>query len=174
MIPDPGDELVDVVDDGGRVVGVVSRREMRARRLPHRATYVLVFNRRGELLIHLRTAGKDIYPAHWDVAVGGVLAAGESFEVGADRELEEELGVSAPLQPLFPVRYADADTVIHGMAYRAEHDGPFRFQPEEIVRGEFVDLDALTIRTAREPFCPDGLVVLAEYRRRVLSPPSGG
>ena len=38
----------------------------------------------------------------------------------------------------------------------------------------FVDLDALTIRTAREPFCPDGLVVLAEYRRRVLSPPSGG
>jgi isopentenyldiphosphate isomerase len=171
---DPGDELVDVVDDGGRVVGVVSRREMRARRLPHRATYVLVFNRRGELLIHLRTPGKDIYPAHWDVAVGGVLAAGESFEVGADRELEEELGVSAPLQPLFPVRYADADTVIHGMAYRAEHDGPFRFQPEEIVRGEFVDLDALTIRTAREPFCPDGLVVLAEYRRRVLSPPSGG
>jgi len=172
--PDPGDELVDVVDDGGRVVGVVSRREMRARRLPHRATYVLVFNRRGELLIHLRTPEKDVYPAHWDVAVGGVLGAGESFEVGAGRELREELGVSAPLQPLFPVRDADADNIIHGMAYRAEHDGPFRFQPEEIVRGEFVDPDALTVRTTREPFCPDGLVVLAEYRRRVLSSPSGG
>jgi isopentenyldiphosphate isomerase len=170
---DRGEELVDVVDDAGHVVAVVSRREMRARHLPHRAAYVLVFNRRGELLIHLRTAQKDVYAAHWDVAVGGVLAAGESFEAGAGRELVEELGVSAPLQPLFPVRYADADTVVHGMAYRVEHDGPFRFQPEEIVRGEFVDLDAVTIRTAREPFCPDGLVVLAEYRRRALSPSSG-
>src|SRR5262249_32606977 len=118
--------------------------------------------------------GKDVYPAHWDVAVGGVLAAGESFEVGAARELREELGVAAPLQALFPVRYADADNVIHGMAYRAEHEGPFRFQPEEFVRGEFIDLDTLTVRAAREAFCPDGLVVLAEYRRRALSPPSGG
>ena len=174
MSHQPGEELVDVVDDAGRAVAVVPRREVRARRLPHRVAYVLVFNRRGELLIHLRTPRKDVYPAHWDVAVGGVLAAGESFEVGAGRELAEELGVSAPLEPLFPVRYADADTVVHGMAYRAEHDGPFRFQPEEIVRGEFVAVDAVTIRTAREPFCPDGLGVLAEYRRRVLTPPSGG
>ena len=57
------------------------------------------------------------------------------------------------------------------------------------VRGHFAELTAtgdihpekpetstveVTIRTAREPFCPDGLVVLAEYRRRVLTPPSGG
>jgi len=84
---DPGDDLVDVVDDGGRVVGRATRREMRARRLPHRSTYILVFNRRGELFIHLRTATKDVYPSHWDVCVGGVVAAGESFDDGAAREL---------------------------------------------------------------------------------------
>ena len=48
-------ELVDVVDETGQPVGVVTRREMRARRLPHRTSYVLVFNRRGELFIHQRT-----------------------------------------------------------------------------------------------------------------------
>jgi len=159
-------ELVDVVDDAGRVVRVVTRREMRVRRLPHRTSYILVFNRRGELFIHQRTPTKDVYPGHWDVAVGGVLAAGESFEAGAGREVREELGVEPALEPLFPLRYADADTVVHGMAFQAVHDGPFRLQPEEIVRGEFVTLEEIEGRTAHEPFCPDGLAALAQYRRR--------
>ena len=159
-------ELVDVVDEEGRTVGVVSRGEMRARRLPHRSAYVLVFNGAGDLFIHLRVPTKDVYPGHWDVAVGGVLAAGERFDDGARREAAEELGVVVDVEPLFPVRWTDAHTVVHGMAYRAVHEGPFRLQPEEIVRGEFVALDAVAARAAREPFCPDGLAVLEEFRRR--------
>jgi isopentenyldiphosphate isomerase len=161
----PGDELVDVIDEQGRTVGTVTRRQMRGRRLPHRCTYVLVFNRRGELFIHLRTAGKDVYPSYWDVAVGGVLASGETFDRGAGRELREELGVEAALEALFPFRYADERTVVQAMAYRAVHDGPFRLQPEEIVRGEFVPPGEVSARAARERFCPDGLAVLAEYLR---------
>ncbi|MCW5890624.1 MAG: NUDIX domain-containing protein [bacterium] len=163
---DPGSELVDVVDDDGRVVGVVTRREMRARRLPHRSTYILVFDAAGRLFVHLRTPTKDVYPAHWDVCVGGVLGAGEAFDAGAARELREELGVDAPLEALFPFRWADAASVVHGRVYAARHDGPFRLQPEEIVRGEFLVLDAVAARAAVAPFCPDGLAVLDAYRRR--------
>ncbi len=160
------EEIVDVLDDAGAVVGRATRRTMRAKRLPHRTTYVLVFDRRGALFIHLRTATKDLYPSHWDVCVGGVVVAGESFDDGAARELVEELGVSAPLERLFPLPYADDFTVAHGMVYRATHDGPFRLQADEIVCGEFVSLDLLDARTRRDPFCPDGLVVLARYRER--------
>jgi isopentenyldiphosphate isomerase len=159
-------ELVDVVDEEGRTVGVVSRREMRARRLPHRSAYVLVFNGAGELFVHLRVPTKDVYPGHWDVAIGGVLAAGEGFDDGARREAEEELGIAVDVEPLFPVRWADAHTVVHGMAYRAVHEGPFRLQPEEIVRGQFIALDAVAGRAAREPFCPDGHPGHAELRPR--------
>ena len=159
-------ELVDVLDDHGRVVGTVTRAEMRARRLPHRSVYVLVFNARGELFVHLRTATKDVFPSHWDPAVGGVLQAGETFDQAAHRESEEELGVAVTPEPLFPVHYADAHTIVHGMAYEARHDGPFRLQPEEIVRGEFLSLDAMAEHAARVPYCPDGLAVVAEFRRR--------
>ena len=162
---DPGRELIDVVDDAGAVTSQVSRREMRARRLPHRSTYVLVFDWRGRLFVHLRTATKDVYPSHWDVCVGGVLAAGESFDDGAARELAEEIGVAAPLVHLFPFRYEDATTIVHGMVYRTTHDGPFRLQPEEIVRGEFVAPGDVLARARRETFCPDGLAVLDAYRR---------
>jgi isopentenyldiphosphate isomerase len=164
MTGNPGDELVDVIDDEGRTIATVTRREVRARRLPHRCTYILVFNRAGNLFLHLRTASKDVYPLHWDVAVGGVLAAGESFEAGARREAAEELGIDVQPEVLFPFRYEDAASVVQAMVYRVVHDGPFRLQPEEIVRGEFVPLDEVAARIAREPFCPDGLAVFAEYQ----------
>lgn len=163
---DPGDDLVDVVDAAGRTIAVATRREMRARKLAHRSVYVLVFDRRGHLFIHLRVPTKDVYPGRWDVAVGGVLQAGERFAAAAGREASEELGVEVTPAPLFPFHFADGATDVHGMVYRATHDGPFRLQREEIVRGEFVPLDAIAARATRDPFCPDGLAVLAEYRRR--------
>jgi isopentenyldiphosphate isomerase len=166
MSGNPGDELVDVIDDEGRTIATLTRREMRGRRLPHRCTYILVFNHSGDLFLHLRTAGKDVYPSHWDVTVGGVLAAGESFTAGARRELAEELSIDAEPEELFPFRYEDAASVVQAVVYRVVHEGPFRLQPEEIVRGEFVPLREVAVRSAREPFCPDGLAVLAEYQRR--------
>lgn len=161
-----GDELVDILDDDGRPVEVVSRREMRRRRLPHRCVYLLVFNSRGELFVHLRTPTKDVYPAHWDVTVGGVPAAGEPLSAAAHREGREELGVELAPVPCFAHRYADAFTVVQGMVYVARHDGPFRLQAEEVVRGEFVPLADLPARLAVQPFCPDGLSVLAEWQHR--------
>src|SRR5712691_9652435 len=100
MTTDPGEELVDVIDEEGRTVDTVPRREIRRRRLGHRCVYVLVFNNKGELFIHLRTPTKDVYPSHWDVCVGGVLAAGESFDHGARREAREELGVEVESERL--------------------------------------------------------------------------
>src|SRR5260370_27234719 len=129
MAIDPGQELVDVIDDQGRTVATVTRREIRTRKLPHRCIYLLVLNRRGELFIHLRTSTKDIYPGYWDVTAGGVLLAGESFDAGARREASEELGIDVEPERICPFRYAAAGTIVQAMVYRLVHDGPFRLQP---------------------------------------------
>jgi len=163
----PGDELVDVIDEAGNTVGVVTRREMRARKLPHRCTYVLVFNSRGELFIHQRTATKDVFPSYWDTCVGGVLSAGESFAGGVKREIREELGIDAEAEELFDFWYRGPESFAHGMVYRLKHDGPFELQVEEIVRGEFVAVNDVVERTKREAFCPDGVLVLKKYLRAV-------
>jgi len=164
------EERVDWIDDAGRTLGVVTRREMRAKRLPHRCVYILVFDRQGRLFVHLRTATKDVYPSHWDVAAGGVLAAGETFDEGAARELQEELGVTTSLEPLFPFRYSDERTIVQAMVYRTLHEGPFRLQPEEVVRGEFRTLQEIDAAVRVQPFCPDGLLVLAQYRQLQVGP----
>jgi isopentenyldiphosphate isomerase len=162
----PADEIVDVIDAAGNTIGVFTRRQMRAERLPHRCTYALVFNTRGELFIHLRTATKDLYPSHWDACIGGVLAAGETFAQGVRREIQEELGIDADAEELFPFCYEDHATTVQAMVYRLVHGGPFVLQAEEIVRGEFSPLADVLERIKNEPFCPDGVQVLQEYLRR--------
>jgi isopentenyldiphosphate isomerase len=160
------EELVDVVDTEDHVVGRARRAEMRARRLRHRATYLLVFNRRGELFVHLRAATKDVYPSHWDVAVGGVVGAGESYDDGARRELAEELGIrEAVPEPLFAIAYSDATNQVNGRVYRVTWDGPLTLQAEEIVRGEWLPLAAVRARLQTAPFCPDGVAVFERYLR---------
>lgn len=163
------DELVDVIDEAGETVGVVTRREMRERKLPHRCTYVLVFNSRGELFIHLRTPTKDVFPSYWDVCVGGVLSAGETFAVGVKREIQEELGIDAEATELFAFWYRGPASFAHGMVYRLDHDGPFQLQVEEIVRGEFVRMDGVLERIKKEPFCPDGVDVLNQFLKFTFS-----
>src|SRR5258706_14093985 len=156
---DPGKELVDVIDGAGNVVGVTTREEMRAGRLPHRCVYLLLFDSRGRLFVHRRTAAKDVFPSFWDLCIGGVLATGESYDAGARREAREELGVDLEIRALFPFHYADPNTVVNGMVYTAVHDGPFDLQPEEVETGEFVPISELPERWDRYRFCPDGLAV---------------
>ncbi len=89
---DPGDTLIDIVDEDDRVVDVVTRREMRARNLRHRSVGIAVLDAEGRVLIHRRADTKDVWPGRWDLAVGGVVDSGERWEVAAARELAEEIG----------------------------------------------------------------------------------
>jgi isopentenyldiphosphate isomerase len=162
------DELVTIVDERNKVVGAVPRQEMRAGRLLHRATYVLVFNSRGELYLQKRTASKDIFPSCYDVAAGGVVLSGESYEDGALRELEEELGIKGvPLTRLFDFSYQDKDVRVWGAAYSCVYDGEMVLQEEEIESGAFLPMDEVFRRAESEPFTPDGLYVLRRYGEMV-------
>jgi isopentenyldiphosphate isomerase len=163
-------ELVDVVDADDRVIGRATRAEVRAQKLRHRATYILVFNRRGQLFVHQRTASKDVYPSYFDVAVGGVVGAGESYDEGALRELAEEIGVtSAAPRPILKFQYEDATNQVNGRVYSCLYDGPLTLQADEIASGEWLDLDVVLERTHQQSFCPDGIEALLHYLDRLAS-----
>jgi len=158
------DELVAIVDKRNRVVGALPRREMRAGNLPHRATYILVFNPRGELYVQKRTQSKDVFPGYYDVAAGGVILAGESYEAGALRELEEELGIrDVPLTRLFDFSYEDEAVKIWGAVFSCVYDGEMTLQQEEVESGAFLAVDEVFRLAATELFTPDGLYVLRRY-----------
>ncbi|NTV15214.1 MAG: NUDIX domain-containing protein [Desulfobulbaceae bacterium] len=157
-------EIVTIVDAANRVTGQAGRAEMRAGCLIHRATYILVFNRHDELFVQKRTATKDIYPGYYEVAAGGVVLAGESYEESAGRELAEELGIVAELTYRFDHFYDRADNRVWGRVYTCRHDGPMRLQPEEVAAGFFLPLPEVMALSRREPFTPDGQEILARLQ----------
>ena len=160
----PRDEIVVVVDERNRVVGAAPRWEVRAQKLIHRSTYILVFNSAGQLFLHKRSATKDVYPGRYDPAVGGVVCAGEDYDEGARRELAEELGVTeARLTTLFDFYFSDGTAPVWGRAYSCTHDGAVILQREEIASGGFLPIDQVLERSETELFTPDGLQVLRRY-----------
>ena len=133
-----GDEIVTIVDAANRRVGDQPRRLMRERNLPHRATYIFVFDREGRVLVQRRTASKDLYPGYYDLAAGGVVAADESYATCAEREAYEELGIrETPLVRRFDFYFGNQHTRCFGRAYTCVHDGPFTLQVEEVESARF-------------------------------------
>ena len=162
------DELVDLVDEADQVVGQASRADVRRRNLRHRSVYIFVFNPHGQLLVHRRTATKDVFPDHWDLAVGGVVQAAEAYDAAARREVAEEVGIaSVPLRRLFPFRYDDDHNQVVGTVYSCTWAGALRLQADEIAAAEWLDLDAVFERVQREPFCPDGIEAFRQYLARL-------
>lgn len=165
MNPNPAEEIVAIVDRDNCPIGAVTRRIMRQQKLIHRASYILVFNSAGELFIQKRTKNKDIYPGYWDLAAGGVVLAGESYEESAQRELREELSLAkAKLRFLFDQYYEDADNKVWGRVFSCTSNGPFTLQAEEIDYGRFIPLAGIAQLHQTEPVTPDGLQLL----RRIL------
>ena len=153
-----GEEVVIVVDDHNRPVAELPRHRVRGENLPHRATCIFVFDRRGRVLVQRRTATKDLYPGFYDLAAGGVVAAGESYEQCAEREAEEELGIrGTALTPKFDFHYRDEHNRCFSRVFTCVHDGPFTLQPEEVESVKFHTVEAIT-GGGIAPVTPDTLL----------------
>jgi isopentenyldiphosphate isomerase len=89
-VSEPREELLNVYDDRGEVVGSLRRAEAKASGRPVGAVNVLLINARGEVLLHRRPEDKE-NGGRWDKSVGGHVAAGEEWDATAVREAGEEL-----------------------------------------------------------------------------------
>ncbi len=160
----PADEIVAIVDEHNNAVGATPRREMRAQRLLHRSTYILVFHPQGALYVQKRTMTKDVFPGYFDPATGGVVLAGESYEEGAVRELAEEMGIrDVSLTNLFDFYFEDERARVWGRAFSCIHEGQIVPQVEEVEYVEMMTIDDILRRARTEQFTPDGLLVVRRY-----------
>jgi isopentenyldiphosphate isomerase len=152
---------VDVVDEDDHVLMTVERSAMRRENLRHRAVFIAVRSSSGGVLVHRRSDDKDVWPGFWDLAVGGVVTAGESYRAAARREVTEELGVEpGPLVALGGGRFEDESVRLVARVFTTVHDGPFEFADGEIVEARFVAMDELARLVSREPFVPDSVALV--------------
>ncbi|MEU3462297.1 NUDIX domain-containing protein [Streptomyces sp. NPDC006733] len=168
------DELLDIVDEHDVVVGQARRAEAYARGLRHRCVFVLVRDGEGRTFVHRRTAQKLVFPSLYDMFVGGVVGAGETYDDAALREAEEELGVSGlpGPRPLFTFLYERDGHSWWSRVYEVRCELPVSPQVEEVAWHAFLTDGELERRLAEWSWAPDGLDAfhrLREWRGR----PSG-
>jgi 16S rRNA (adenine1518-N6/adenine1519-N6)-dimethyltransferase len=130
-------EMFDVVDEENRVIGRQPRGIVHREKLRHRAIHIFVFNKRGELFLQRRSRWKDAHPRRWDSSAAGHVNACDDYDTTAPRELEEELGIAAPLELIGEVPARRETGWEFVKIYRAKHEGPFRLPPSEIECGAF-------------------------------------
>ena len=145
----------------GTVLEVVTRSRMRAENLLHRSVAIVVQSGDGRLLVHRRADHKDVYPGWWDLAAGGVVAAGEDSDGAAARELAEELGITGVVpRPIGGGRHDDEHARELCRVYRVVHDGPYRFDDGEITEARLVDRAGLDRLLATERVLPGSVAML--------------
>jgi 16S rRNA (adenine1518-N6/adenine1519-N6)-dimethyltransferase len=97
------EERFPVVDKNDRILRYARRSDVHGNNLRHRAVHILIFNPAGEVYLQQRSRWKDRHPLKWDSSAAGHVAAGESYEETARRELEEELGINVPLEKVLEI-----------------------------------------------------------------------
>lgn len=160
------EEPFDVVDESDRPVGRLPRSEVHARGLRHRAVSVLIHRSDGCLLVQRRTMSKDEFPGRWSPSASGHVSAGESYDLTAARELEEEVGLSTVLRHLHTFD-ADARTANEFMAlYEGRTDAIPTPDPAEVSELRWMAPDALAQWMAETPddFTPSFLRVFGWWR----------
>lgn len=162
---DTAEEIFDVCDAEDRVIGQAPRSRVHAEGLLHRAVHIFVFRSDGRLLVHRRSATKDEYPHCFTSSASGHLGAGEDYEPAAVRELEEELGLTSPLEYLakFPAGPETANE--HSVLYRTVTDAEPTPDPGEIESVEYLTVAEVSGRLEAEPeqFTPPFRVLFSWY-----------
>ncbi|MEV0455056.1 NUDIX hydrolase [Catellatospora methionotrophica] len=164
--PRSASELLDIVDAQDRVVGQATRARAYAERLTHRCVFVLARTGDRRLFVHRRTAQKLVFPSCYDMFVGGVVGAGETYDDAALREAEEELGVSglpAP-RPLFTFLYDTPEHSWFSALYEVTCDLPVDPQVEEVAWHAFLTEDEIAARLPAWDWVPDGLDAWHRYQ----------
>ncbi|ANS64143.1 NTP pyrophosphohydrolase [Streptomyces lincolnensis] len=159
------DEILDIVDEHDRVIGRSPRGEAYARGLRHRCVFIRARDAQGRLFVHRRTPTKLVFPSLYDMFVGGVVGAGESYDDAALREAEEELGVSGLPRPefLFKFLYDDgAGRTWWSAVHEVRCELPVSPQAEEVAWHAFLTDDEVEAHLRDWQWVPDGL---AAYER---------
>ena len=160
-----GIEWVDIVNEENEVVAQATRAQMRAECLRHRATYIVVHDGMGKILVQRRTEIKDFMPGKLDATAGGVVQSGEDMLESARREAEEELGIAAvPFAEHGKFYFEDQHCRVWGGLFSCVSHGPFAMQESEV--DEIIWMTPDEITASCDEFTDDSLKALSLWMSR--------
>ena len=145
------DEYVDILDEEGNYTNTsLLKSEAHKQGLFHPTVHIWCYDPHGFVLLQQRGKHKKTFPSLWDVSVAGHVAAGESMELGAQREIQEEIGVEIQMEKLekikvFKTEHRHSDILFdreftHTFLYPLNQKTPLTPQASEVETLEWFSL----------------------------------
>lgn len=139
---------VILVNEQDEPVGTMEKMKVHQEGLLHRAFSIFIIDTNGRMLVHQRAADK-YHGAHlWTNACCSHPYPGEEVMDAAHRRLQEELGFSTSLYPLFSFTYkAEVENGLieheYDHVFWGIYEGEMNPDPNEVAAIRYVDLDLL-------------------------------
>ena len=165
------EEEVVLINPNDEVLGSMKKMEAHENGLLHRAFSVFLFNEKGEMLLQRRAATKYHSPNQWTNAVCSHPRMNETYQEGAVRRMQEELGITAELEKKFHFLYKaevgkslwehELDHVFTGF-----YNGDFHLNAEEVSEIRYILMEDLEKEMEDKPenFTEWFKIILDEYK----------
>ena len=150
------EEKVLLVDTQDRVLGTMPKLEAHQKGVLHRAFSVFILNRQNALMLQQRAWDKYHSPGLWTNTCCSHQREGEDSLTAGKRRLQEEMGLEAPLTPLFTFIYKapfdngltehELDHVLLG--YSEQSPNP---NPQEVADWQWMPLEEVQQRLTEQP-----------------------
>ncbi|MBM3608961.1 MAG: isopentenyl-diphosphate Delta-isomerase [Alphaproteobacteria bacterium] len=171
------DEQVVLCDGQGQPLGLAGKLDAHRRGVLHLAISVFVFDSQGRMLLQRRQMTKYHSQGQWANACCSHPRDGETPLVCALRRLQEEMGFTCALTPLFTLLYrADVGAGLseheYVHAFAGRHDGPVQPDAAEVSEYRWLTTAQLQSEIARQPerFAPWLKIYLKERSRELSAP----
>lgn len=150
------EEKVLLVDSQDRVLGTMPKLEAHQKGVLHRAFSVFILNRQNALMLQQRAWDKYHSPGLWTNTCCSHQREGEDSLAAGKRRLQEEMGLEAPLTPLFTFIYKapfdngltehELDHVLLG--YSEQSPNP---NPQEVADWQWMPLEEVQRKLTEQP-----------------------
>jgi len=155
--------LVDVVDENDKVIRSVDWKDATNSDI-QRCVAVFIFNKKGEILLQLRSEKEKYYPLCWDISAGGHLDSGEEYADCAKREMFEEIGVKTKLEFVDKYLFTDGRRRYFSSLFKGRFSGKFKIDQKEVSKVEFFSIKKIRKMIERgEKFHPECLFALKKH-----------
>ena len=149
-------EYIITVDEQDREIGSIEKLEAHRLGVLHRAFSILVFNKKGELLLQRRAKHKYHTPGLWSNTCCSHQRVGETLEKAVSRRLQDELGFTCECKEVHQFKYRvkfDNGLIEHEIdhVFVGEYDGEVIPNNEEVDEIRWVNLDALREEMKEQP-----------------------
>lgn len=151
------EEKVVLINKEDKVLGLMGKQEAHEKGVLHRAISIILFNKKGEILLQQRADSKYHWAGIWSNAVCTHPRENETYIAAANRRVYEELGVSTVLKPVFYFIYKATDVESGLTEHELDHvfignyEGEIPFNTNEVKAVRWISKTALDNEMEENP-----------------------